>query len=163
MQHFRLEDSRTWYLADEPLAFMIISTPFLHIIGTISMCMSPCQGTFFCFNSEGQVYDQEVGRSLYPVVCNVSALITRKIDTWYLYSIYIGEVIKGCVKIFSLWMNVWCWRPRNNEKFVIRTNSVNKDASVCAHMCRNKFKSHILTHVQWAFSLLNAYYIIKSL
>lgn len=71
----------------------------LHIIGTISMCMCPCQGTIFCFNSEGQVYDQEVRRSLYPVVCNVSALITRKIDTLYLYSVYIGEVTKDCVKI----------------------------------------------------------------
>lgn len=63
------------------------------------MCMCPCQGTIFCFNSEGQVYDQEVRRSLYPVVCNVSALITRKIDTLYLYSVYIGEVTKDCVKI----------------------------------------------------------------
>lgn len=119
------------------------------------MCMCPCQGTIFCFNSEGQVYDQEVRRSLYPVVCNVSALITRKIDTLYLYSVYIGEVTQRLRQNISLWMNVWCWGPRNNEQFVIRTTSVNRDASVRVHMCRNKFKSHILSHVQWAFSLLS--------
>lgn len=119
------------------------------------MCMCPCQGTIFCFNSEGQVYDQEVRRSLYPVVCNVSALITRKIDTLYLYSVYIGEVTQRLRQNISLWMNVWCWGPRNNEQFVIRTNPVNRDTSVRVHMCRNKFKSHILSHVQWAFLLLS--------
>lgn len=119
------------------------------------MCMCPCQGTIFCFNSEGQVYDQEVRRSLYPVVCNVSALITRKIDTLYLYSVYIGEVTQRLRQNISLWMNVWCWGPRNNEQFVIRTNPVNRDTSVRVHMCRNKFKYHILSHVQWAFLLLS--------
>lgn len=119
------------------------------------MCMCPCQGTIFCFNSEGQVYDQEVRRSLYPVVCNVSALITRKIDTLYLYSVYIGEVTQRLRQNISLWMNVWCWGPRNNEQFVIRTNPVNRDTSVRVHMCRNKFNYHILSHVQWAFLLLS--------
>lgn len=119
------------------------------------MCMCPCQGTIFCFNSEGQIYDQEVRRSLYPVVCNVSALITRKIDTLYLYSVYIGEVTQRLRQNISLWMNVWCWGPRNNEQFVIRTNPVNRDTSVRVHMCRNKFKYHILSHVQWAFLLLS--------
>lgn len=66
------------------------------------MCMCPCQGTIFCFNAEGQVYDQEVRRSLYPVVCNVSALITRKIDTLYLYSVYIGEVTQRLRQNISL-------------------------------------------------------------
>lgn len=44
-------------------------------------------------------------RFLYFVVCNVSVFIIRKIDILYLYSVYIGEVIKDCVKILVYeWM-----------------------------------------------------------